>query len=288
MTFRLSKLHGSGNDFLVHLSDDQATLDDPDAWSARSRRWCDRRRGIGADGLIVGVSGRAQCDLVMVLHNADGSRAEMSGNGIRCLAHAEARRRGRLTGRLAIATDGGLRIVDHVLESGGDGRTLVSSVDMGPGKPGPAANRSPQMPWLDADPADHETAACALAPRRAATFDLGNPHLVLLVDDPTVVDIALAGTGHEAAYDDGINVHVVAVTPGEHDAITMRTWERGVGVTEACGTGAAAVALAAQEWGLAGERVTVHMPGGDVQVDVGDTLTLHGPSVHIADAEVCA
>ena len=129
---------------------------------------------------------------------------------------------------------------------------------MGPARPGPeadppAARRRPVEPG-----------ALGLDATQAATFDLGNPHLVLLVDDPDAVDLAAAGALHEAAYVDGMNVHFVAPTPGEADAMTMRVWERGAGITEACGTGATAVARAAHDWGLVGERVTVHMPGGDV------------------------
>lgn len=288
MTVRLSKLHGLGNDFLIHLTDDAAALDELDLWSGRARRWCDRWRGIGADGLIIGVRGREAVDLVMVLHNADGSRAEMSGNGIRCLAHAEARRRQERSGRMVIATDGGRRVVDHRPDPGGDPLTLVSSVDMGPPKPGPDPDRPTPRTGLGPEPTPEDILRDAISPRRAITYDLGNPHLVLLVHDPERVDIGRAGPGHEAAYGDGINVHVVAPTPHESDAITMATWERGVGVTQACGTGAAAAALAANQWDLVGTLVTVHMPGGDVTVDVGETLTLHGPSVHIANIEVAS
>ncbi|MGI8756240.1 MAG: diaminopimelate epimerase [Acidimicrobiales bacterium] len=286
MTVRLSKLHGLGNDFLIHLTDDVTALDEPDLWSGWARRWCDRQRGIGADGLILGVRGQEVADLVMVLHNADGSRAEMSGNGIRCLAHAEARRREQPEGRVVVATDGGRRVVDHRPDPGGDPLTLVSSVDMGAPKPGPVPNRPERKIGLGPKPTADAIECHAVSPRHTVTIDLGNPHLVLLVDDPAGVDIGRAGPGHEAAYHDGINVHVVASTTEEADAITMATWERGVGVTQACGTGAAAAALAANQWGLVGTHVTVHMPGGDVTVEVGETLTLHGPSVHIADIEV--
>jgi len=292
MTFRLSKLHGLGNDFLVHLTDDASVLDDLHAWSRRALSWCDRHEGVGADGLILGVRGVAEGDLVMVLHNADGTRAEMSGNGIRCLVHAEALRQGRDEGRWSVATDGGERVVDIEPEPGGDSLTRISAVDMGVGGPGPVAAWTPSFGALvdagasDSDQEPTEEERFALHPKETATFDLGNPHLVLLVDDPAVVDIAAVGAGWDACFPKGINVHAVAPTPHEIDAMTMAIWERGVGPTAACGTGATAVALAANRWELAGNRVTVHMPGGDVVVDVGDTLTLHGSSVFVADVEV--
>ena len=115
-----------------------------------------------------------------------------------------------------------------------------------------------------------------------------DPHLVLLVPDPEVIDLVAAGSTHEAAFAAGMNVHFVAPTPGEDDAISMRVWERGAGVTEACGTGATAVARAVHDWGLVGERVAVHMPGGDVVVEVGESMTLHGPATFIGSAEVIA
>ncbi|MCB0971691.1 MAG: hypothetical protein KDA97_09295, partial [Acidimicrobiales bacterium] len=141
MTFRLTKHHGLGNDFLVHLTDDGAAAADRQAWIERARRWCDRRRGIGADGLIVGLHGPAagDADLAMLLVNADGSVAEMSGNGIRCLAQAEAMRRNQERGTLAIATDGGPRTVEWAATAtpARHQGTIEASVDMGPARPGP-------------------------------------------------------------------------------------------------------------------------------------------------------
>jgi diaminopimelate epimerase len=282
MAYRLTKHHGLGNDFLVLLG---ATADLRGVDGHAARRWCDRRRGIGADGLLLGADAGGEADLVMTLFNADGSRAEMSGNGIRCLGQAEAQRRGVHAVGLRIATDAGLRTVD--VRPGvdpTDPATILATVDMGTAAPGPEPDIE-----LAQDPADLGNAeALALAPRAQITIDLGNPHLVLLVNDPEAVDLVAAGSLHEAAYSRGINVHVVAPTSGESDALTMRAWERGVGVTDACGTGAVATARAAHDWGLVGREVTVHMPGGDVQVTVDDPMSLTGPATYIAAVEVCA
>ncbi|WP_426572413.1 diaminopimelate epimerase [Aquihabitans sp. McL0605] len=282
MTFRLTKHHGLGNDFLVHLTDDAPAVQNRAAWIERAQRWCRRHHGIGADGLLIGLHGTGRADLVMTLINADGSIAEMSGNGIRCLAQAEAMRRNQERGTLVIETGGGLRTVEYTATNTGARHqgTIEASVDMGPARPGPAADRPTD--------AAGDARSLGLDALKAATFDLGNPHLVLLVDDPEAIDLAVAGATHEAAYDAGMNVHFVAPTPGEADAITMRVWERGAGVTEACGTGATAVARAAHDWGLTGDQVTVHMPGGDVQVLVGDPMVLRGPSTFIAGIVVTA
>jgi diaminopimelate epimerase len=90
----------------------------------------------------------------------------------------------------------------------------------------------------------------------------------------------------ERQFAAGINVGFVATAAGEVDALDLRVWERGAGITEACGSGATAAAHAAHEWGLVGERVTVHLPGGDVRVAIGDTLRLSGPAVHVADCTI--
>lgn len=277
MTYRLTKHHGLGNDFLVLLGPaaDLAAVG-PD----HARRWCDRHRGVGADGLLLGTIDPPHGDLGMVLYNADGSRAEMSGNGIRCLAQAEADRRGVTEVDLLIVTDDGDRAVR--VGPGPDPATVVASVAMGPARPGPRADAE-----IDRrHDADRPAAVLAAEPKEAVTLDLGNPHLVLLVDDPAAVDVTLAGPRWEAAYRDGINVHAVAPTPGEPDALTMAIWERGAGATEACGTGATAVARAAHDWGLVGDRVVVHMRGGDVEVEVGPEMVLRGPAARIATVEV--
>jgi diaminopimelate epimerase len=277
MTYRLTKHHGLGNDFLVLLG---PAADLAGVGPDQARRWCDRHRGIGADGLLLGVTDDPRVDLVMTLFNADGSRAEMSGNGIRCLAQAEVDRRGISEADLLVATDGGDRTVS--VQPGPDPATVVASVDMGPAEEGPEADR----PLGPVDDGTHTPDQLAAKPLRQRRLDLGNPHVVLLVDDLAAVEITAAGPRWEAGWSGGINVHAVAPTAGEPDALTMRVWERGAGPTEACGTGATAAARAAHDWGLVGTEVTVHMPGGDVVVGVGERMTLRGPSVRIAAVEV--
>jgi diaminopimelate epimerase len=141
---------------------------------------------------------------------------------------------------------------------------------MGVARPGPLLEGTPHAPTVDA--------------HRAVTIDLGNPHLVLLVDDPGAVDLATAGPSIESHFPGGINVHFIA--PTIDGGLRLRVWERGAGITEACGTGAVAAAYAAHQWGLVGDHVRVAMPGGDAEVLVGEELTLIGPSVYIADVIV--
>ena len=115
---------------------------------------------------------------------------------------------------------------------------------------------------------------------------MGNPHLVILVDDPATVDLATEGAWLEQQFPHGVNVEYIA--PYGSGGLTLRVWERGAGITEACGTGACAAAFEAHRWGLVGNEVRVTMPGGTATVllDGDGGVTLIGPSVHIADVEI--
>lgn len=259
----VTKHHGLANDFLVALLD-ELPPDGPDL----ARRWCDRRTGIGADGLIFGTPSPNH-DLVMTLFNADGSMAEISGNGIRCLAQAEARRQSTDQLDIEIETGAGLRQL--VVSAGADPAMALVRVDMGVVGDGPAL------------PDTLPTANYQVI--QAATADIGNPHVVLHVETLDSVDVAINGPELEALWmPGGINVHFLTVTGT--DEITLQHWERGAGVTAACGSGATVSAYLAHGWGLVGGNVHVVMPGGAASVELGDHATLVGPAVHIADIEV--
>lgn len=265
MRLTLTKHHGLGNDFLV-LFDDQPVP--ARGIAALTVELCERRRGVGADGLILAVTAPPDgSDVGMVLHNADGSRAEMSGNGIRCLVQAWAHRAGRREGTVKVATDAGVRAVDF--GPGGDDRTIFASVAMG------AADAIAAPPGWDALGVDRA--------RPVAHLSLGNPHAVVAVEDVDGVDLGLLG-----AQVPDVNLEIVEPGPERH-AVTMRVHERGAGITEACGTGACAAAFAAARWGLATPQdgeITVHMVGGDAKVRLGPELVLTGPATYIATVEV--
>lgn len=271
MTLRLTKHHALGNDFLVTFHphvDDLAAL---------ARRVCDRRRGIGADGLLIGESADGYA-AEMILYNADGSRAEMSGNGIRCFAQALAWRRAGEFGidppdlrAQRIRTDDGERIVAlHATESPD---TIEASVDMGP------------VESID-EPAGW--GALGTHPGRpVAHLSLGNPHSVVGVDDVRAVD--LRGLGELLPH---VNLEIIEPGPGRN-AITMRVHERGAGITEACGTGACAAAWAARDWGLVAAdaaELVVHMDGGRATVAIHQPepgrVTLTGPATYVATIEI--
>ncbi len=262
----LTKHHGLGNDFLVIFHPSEQGVTDLPAFA---RRLCDRRTGIGADGLLVADTAEGYA-AKMTLYNADGSIAEMSGNGIRCFAQAVAARRGDLGPQL-ILTDAGEKVV--TLSATDDPVTIMAQVEMGPVEP-------------LAEP--HGWAAVECHPDRpVAHLSLGNPHSVVGVDEVEMVDLHDLG-----ARIPHVNLEIVEPGP-ESNAITMRVHERGAGITAACGTGACASAFAARSWGLVPPiepEVIVHMDGGDAVVSFDENTPpraiLTGPATHIATIEV--
>lgn len=268
----LAKLHATGNDFLVT----EAALG-----AAEAVALCDRHTGVGADGLLLLGPGRDGADATMTLYNADGGLAQMSGNGARCLAWA-ARRAGLGTAeRLVVDTGGGRRALDLVLDS--SGAVAAATCDMGP------VTFDPVSIPLDAPSPFGLTAEYHGAVYEGDAAGMGNPHLVLLVDEPATARVIQHGPHleHDARFPERTNVEFIAPTPGAADAITMRVWERGVGETRSCGTGACAAVAVAHRRGLVGERVTVHVLGGVLQVELAaGTIRLGGPVEHVFDVDV--
>lgn len=258
----LTKHHGLGNDFLVAL-EPVRDLSPTDA-----KQWCDRRTGIGADGLIQARRiDKAEGRWTMDLWNADGGRAEISGNGLRCLGQAI----GRLTGidadqTITIGTDAGDRKVTLYPRPGD---TWLVRVDMGSATEGPATSAA----WTEA----------GIAVSAQQGVDLGNPHLVAVVDDDalfTDTDMAWIGPIVEAGYPGGINVHLARIVDRDH--LELKVWERGVGVTQACGTGACAAAWAVHRTGMVNPEITVSMPGGSATVELtGSRIFLTGPATYV-------
>ena len=268
--FRLTKHHGAGNDFLVILDpDDRRPLS-----ASGVRVLCDRHRGIGADGVLRVMNGRGGAVLSMELRNADGSAAEMSGNGIRCLVQAAVDARWVAPGPVSVATAVGIRTV---LYRSGDRPGLgFATVDMGEATLGPdlAAGALP--------------VELASRIRFARTVGVGNPHIVLFGDEVDEATVATVGPRLEHSVEGLANVEFVWSTTGS-DTLTMRVWERGVGETLACGTGTCAVAAAAHSWGLVGPVVRVHNPGGTLAVELrADGVSLAGPTQKVADIVVDA
>jgi len=264
----VTKHNGLGNDFLVLDRREASALSNAQVaeinWPNMARSWCNRKTGVGADGLL--LLGRIDANtLTMRLFNSDGSLAEMSGNGIRCLAQAAFMADGLTTEVVyAVTTDAGERRV-VVTPRVNDSQTVDASVDMGP-----IGTLDEPSGWaaLECDPM-----------RPVMHISVGNPHSVVGVEDVAIVP--LKELGEKVPQ---INLEIIEPGP-EVNAITMRVHERGAGITQACGTGACASAWAAVQWGLvpaSANEVIVHMDGGDVKIRVNEpksgSVTLIGPA----------
>jgi len=266
------KYHGTGNDFVM-LED----LDDARPMhEAFVAAVCDRHTGIGADGVIRVTQGAAGEDFFMDYRNADGSLAEMCGNGIRCLGklvfeHGHTRKT-----ELEVGSRGGTK---HLSLEVGDG--IVETVTVGMGAPAFAREEIPMDGHAGetflTEPFEVDGRAF-----KASAVSMGNPHLVLFVEqDPAEIDVRTLGPRieHDDRFPEKTNVEFVTIDDG---AIRLRVWERGSGETMACGTGACAALVAANEAGLVPARAEVRFPGGTVVVDrADDQVYLIGPAERV-------
>lgn len=272
---RIFKYHGLGNDFVV--LDRRQTGMDIDA--SLSRWMCDRRRGIGADGVLSLLPSKAGVAR-MVVHNADGSIAEMCGNGLRCAVKYLVDHSGERPERIDVETGAG--VLPCFPEYGPDG---VAEVDV---SMGPARLVAPNLPsgatghpFLEAPIPGH-------AGLRGSAVSMGNPHLVLL--DRPLDEAERLGPTLEVhpSFPDRTNVEFVRVDP---DGLTVVVWERGCGLTQACGTGACASAAAAvlAKRLPADAWLRVTLPGGDLQIRVPSDLSdirLRGPVTSVFEGVV--
>lgn len=266
---QLAKLHGTGNDFLVTT----ASLTAADAVAL-----CHRFTGVGADGILLLGPGTDGADATMTLFNADGSVAEMSGNGARCLAWLARREGMGAPARLIVDTGGGRRVLDLALDAAG---MVASAVcDMG------TASFEPVEIPMVGESADEVAVELDGVTTVAGAAGMGNPHLVVFVDDPATTDVTRHGAALErdSRFPNRVNVEFVRVLGP--DAMELRVWERGVGETQSCGTGACAAVAVAHRRGLVGDTTTVRVPGGTLSVMLGDTIRLGGPVAHVFDLEI--
>ena len=274
-TLPFAKLHGTANDF-IYVDARAGFPGDP---AAIARRLCDRRRGIGADGLIL-LLPSTEADGRMVIYNSDGSRAEMCGNGIRGLAKL-VHERGLLTKNpLTLETDAGVKTLSLHLDGG---RVTRVTVDMGMPE-----WRGRAIP-VDADGEVLDRPLVVDGRTWTVTcVGMGNPHCVVFVDDVASLPLETLGPRFEQHpfFPQRVNTEFVRVD--DRERLTMRVWERGAGETMACGTGACAVAVAAARTGRSARRVTVTLPGGPLEIDwrPDDRVLMTGDAVFVFDGQV--
>jgi diaminopimelate epimerase len=249
------KMHGLGNDFVVF----DARAEPLDVSAAVVRRLADRRTGIGCDQLII-VDASAAATVRARFWNCDGEEVAACGNGSRAVAAL-------VGGAASIETAGGV-LTATALDGG-------ASVDMG----------KPRFGWEEVPLAyPMDTLRLPLAwdgLEGPGAASVGNPHVVFFVDDPAAIDLASIGPviEHDPVFPERVNVGIAALPA--RDRMVLRVWERGAGLTRACGTGAVAAVAVAQRRGLADARVTVSLPGGDLVItrtNAGD-LVMAGPAV---------
>jgi diaminopimelate epimerase len=273
---KFAKYQGTGNDFVM-LSDP----DDRTTLTAEVVRWlCDRRFGIGGDGVIRVTRSPNGADFFMDYVNSDGSVGEMCGNGIRCLA-VFARAEGLTSATtIDVETRAGLKTVEVLGEK--------VRVDMGAPVFDPAAI---PVEW-DGGDALHTKLELPDEVVEATCLSMGNPHAVLFVSDPSLAPVTSLGPviEHHERFPNKTNVEFVAVESPAR--VRMRVWERGSGETLACGTGACAAAVAARLLGGTDAEVTVVVPGGELEVAWAGSLDrdapvyLTGPAVKSFDGDV--
>jgi len=272
------KMQGTGNDFLL-----VETSDEGRDWGALARAMCERHYGVGADGLMLVLAPRA-ADVRMWLFNADGSEAEVSGNGVRCLVKYVVER------GLAAPRDGRLRVeaASGVLEAelfGEGGR--VERVRLSMGAPRFAPREVPVLTAAEPPVIDMplEVDGRSLA---VTCLSMGNPHAVLFIDTPVAaypLDDFGPKVERHPAFPARVNFGVARMLGRER--MELRVWERGVGETLACGSGSSAAMVAARLKGLAGDRLDITQPGGllTVEWDGRGEVFLTGPAEFVFEGD---
>lgn len=270
------KCHGLGNDFVLVDVIDQPTLAAL-AWNTIGPRLCDRRRGIGADGVLV-LTRSPEADCAMRIVNADGSDAQMCGNGIRCVARHLAERRGFSGQRARIATGRGVLGVSWT----GEGEGFAASVGMG--VPELETTKIPvrvtgsRALGIDA-PLPTALRTSGGVEGVMTCISMGNPHTVLFCSNAAEADLEFIGHALQSnpIFPQSVNVHLVQVI--EPRLAIMRSYERGAGATPACGTGACAALVAGVLSQRLERKARLRLPGGDLDIAWDDTgVTMTGPA----------
>ena len=282
IVLQFSKYQGLGNDFLMLDGRGASSTDASYGLTPeRIQRLCERRFGVGADGVILALPPRQGGELRMRIFNADGTEPEMCGNGMRCLARFLADSDGDVPGRQwQIETLAG-RIVPELRQDGS------IRVDMGAPFLNPESIPT-TLPCSDngLPQGNLEVAGTSFAVGAAG---MGNPHVVIPVDDVEAVDLERYGAAFEVhpAFPARTNVHFVQVISPTH--LVMRVWERGAGPTLACGTGACATLVVAHLLGLAERCARLDLPGGPLEIDWDEAsghVFMAGPAVAVFDGVV--
>jgi diaminopimelate epimerase len=273
---KFTKMHGIGNDY-IYVNGFEEHIEQP---AEVARAVSDRHFGIGSDGLIL-ILPSSHADFRMRMFNADGSEAQMCGNGIRCLAKYVYDRGMTQKTTMQVETLAGVLALQLFLSHG-----VVERVRVKMGEP---RLERPQIPMRGpAGRVLREPLIVDGTTFEVTAVSMGNPHCVVFVDDPQTFDVASWGPRfeHHPAFPEGVNTEFVQVL--DVQTFSMRVWERGSGETLACGTGASAVAVACHLTGRTGRRVTGHLRGGSLELEWNGTdnqVYMTGPAVEVFNGE---
>ena len=271
-TVEFTKMHGAGNDY-IYVDTRRFPLPDPERLA---RLWSDRHKGIGGDGLVL-IGPSEVADFSMRIFNADGSEARMCGNASRCIGKYVFDHGLTALTEVRLETLSGVRTLR--LHTGADGRVESVTVDMGE----PRFDVRSQMTAPEGPDHLAEVEAGGRA-WRGAFVSMGNPHFVLFTPGAGETDVATWGPQLEraAAFPERCNIEFARVRPD--GSIRMRVWERGSGITLACGTGACATAVAAARCGLAARHAEVEADGGRLAIEwreEDDRVLMTGPATEV-------
>lgn len=271
MAIAFVKYHGLGNDFILI---DNRHAPEPCLTPEQAVSWCDRHFGIGADGVIFVLPAQTGADYQMRIFNSDGSEPEMCGNGIRCLARFIAELEGKSEATYQIQTLAGM--ITPKLNA--DGQVTV---DMG--LPRLLAAEIPTTLAAADEKVVNLSLEVAGQAWSVTCVSMGNPHCITFVEDVEAVELAEIGPQfeHHPAFPQRINAEFIQVV--RPDYLKMRVWERGAGITLACGTGACASLVAAVLNGKAERRATVELPGGCLEIEwaADQRLYMTGPATRV-------
>ena len=256
----LTKMQGLGNDYLYHFGE----VENP---SELSVKWADRHFGIGSDGLIL-IQDSDVADFQMRIFNADGSEAMMCGNGIRCVGKFVYDKGYTSKTTITVDTLSGIKTLKLDVK---DGLVQQATVDMGEVK------------------VEQDVTLSALEQEvQCVPVSVGNPHCIVFCDDADEAPLTSVGAALERHdyFPQGVNVEFVQILDRHH--IRMRVWERGSGITMACGTGACASAAAAVKAGFCDSPLVVKLDGGDLNIEIlpDNTARMTGPAVTVAECDV--
>ncbi|MCW4006895.1 MAG: diaminopimelate epimerase [Candidatus Bathyarchaeota archaeon] len=269
------KMHGLGNDYIVIDNRDGKISEAKAAKIAKTL--CKRRFSVGADGLLL-VCASQTADVRMRIFNADGSEAEMCGNGIRCFAKYCYETGIAKTSEFDVETGAGVK---HVWLTVEDGEVALVRVDMGAARWERAA-----LPMLGDGTCINEPLEVDGKTYNVTCLSMGNPHCVLFVDNTDTFPVETIGPliENHKAFPNRTNVGFIQVV--SKDEVKVRVWERGCGETLACGTGTCAAVAAANKLGKIQNKVSAHVLGGDLQVEVAGTVFLCGAAAKVFEGRL--